>query len=133
MERLGWNMAQSPKKPTVIVADDHPGNLERVCEALSMDFEVVGKVQDGLAALHTAMALQPDIVILDFSMPKMDGIQTARELRKRDFRSAILFLTIHADDDYMEVLRELRAGYVSKVRMQTNLVPAVRAELRKYQ
>jgi DNA-binding NarL/FixJ family response regulator len=124
-------MAQSPQKPTVVVADDHLGNLERVCETLRTDFEVLAQVQDGLAALHTAMELQPDILILDFSMPKMDGIQTARELRKRNFRSAILFLTIHADDDYMEVLSELRAGYVSKVRMQTNLVPAIRAELRK--
>jgi DNA-binding NarL/FixJ family response regulator len=124
-------MAQSPQKPTVVVADDHLGNLERVCETLRTDFEVLAQVQDGLAALHTAMELQPDILILDFSMPKMDGIQTARELRKRNFRSAILFLTIHADDDYLEVLGELRAGYVSKVRMQTNLVPAIRAELRK--
>jgi DNA-binding NarL/FixJ family response regulator len=124
-------MAQSPQKPTVVVADDHLGNLERVCETLRTDFEVLAQVQDGLTALHMAMELQPDILILDFSMPKMDGIQTARELRKRNFRSAILFLTIHADDDYLEVLGELRAGYVSKVRMQTNLVPAIRAELRK--
>ena len=113
------------------MADDHLGNLERVCETLSTDFEVLAQVQDGLTAFHAAIELQPDILILDFSMPKMDGIQTARELRKRNFRSAILFLTIHADDGYMEVLSELRAGYVSKVRMQTNLVPAIRAELRK--
>src|ERR1700753_1388457 len=123
-------MAQSPRKPTVVVADDHLGNLERVCETLSTDFEVLAQVQDGLTAFHAAIELQPDILILDFSMPKMDGIQTARELRKRNFRSAILFLTIHADDDYMEVLSELRAAYVSKVRLQTNLVPAIRAELR---
>ena len=90
-------MAQSPRKPTVVVADDHLGNLERVCETLSTDFEVLAQVQDGLTAFHAAIELQPDILILDFSMPKMDGIQTARELRKRNFRSAILFLTIHAD------------------------------------
>ena len=121
------------KRPTVVLADDHPGNLERISRTLGDEFNILAKVRDGLAAFQSVLELQPDILILDFSMPRMNGIQAASELRKRGFRSAILFVTIQADDDYMEVLSEIRAGFVSKQKIQTELVPAVRAELQKTQ
>jgi DNA-binding NarL/FixJ family response regulator len=124
-------MDPPPKKRTVVLADDHPGNLDRVSRTLGDEFEILAKVADGVAAFDCALRLQPDILILDFAMPHMNGIQTARELRKRGFPSAILFLAIQADADYLEVLNEIGAGYVSKPRMQTELVPAIRAELRK--
>jgi DNA-binding NarL/FixJ family response regulator len=124
-------MVPALNKPTVMLADDHPGNLQRVSQILGDEFEIVAKVRDGLAALNSARQLKPDILILDFSMPGMNGIQVARELRKSGYRSAILFLTIQADDDYLEVLQEIGAGFVSKLRMQKELVSAVRAELRK--
>jgi DNA-binding NarL/FixJ family response regulator len=119
------------KKPTVVLADDHQGNLDRVTRTLGDQFDILAKVSDGVAAFNCALQLQPDILILDFAMPNMNGIQTARELRKRGFQSAILFLAIHADADYMQVVDEIGAGYVSKLRMQTELVPAIRAELLK--
>jgi DNA-binding NarL/FixJ family response regulator len=124
-------MSADLKKPTVILADDHPGNLERTSRTLGEEFEILARVRDGVEAFQSALELQPDILILDFSMPRMNGIQTARELRKRGFCSAILFLTIHIDDDYMEVLHEIGAGFVSKLRMQTELIPAIRNELQK--
>jgi DNA-binding NarL/FixJ family response regulator len=113
------------------MADDHPAHLAQVLQILNDEFEILAMASDGETALNTALALQPDIVILDFAMPRRNGIQTARELRKRGFRSAILFLTIQADPDYMEVLADLGAGYVSKLKMQTELVPAIRAALAK--
>jgi DNA-binding NarL/FixJ family response regulator len=125
--------ACTTKRPTVVLADDHPGNLERISRTLGDEFNILAKVRDGLAAFQSVLELQPDILILDFSMPRMNGIQAASELRKRGFRSAILFVTIQADDDYMEVLSEIRAGFVSKLKIQTELVPAVRAELQKTQ
>jgi CheY-like chemotaxis protein len=124
-------MVPAPNKPTVVLADDHPANLQRVSQILDNEFEVVAKVHDGLEALNSARQLEPDILILDFSMPGMNGIQVARDLRNNGYRSAILFLTIQADDDYMEVLQELGAGFVSKLHMQKELIPAIRAELRK--
>jgi DNA-binding NarL/FixJ family response regulator len=124
-------MISSLKKPTVVMADDHPGNLARVLEILGDEFEILAQVADGATALSCALALQPDILILDFAMPRMNGIQTARELRKRGYRSSILFLSIQADADYMEALNEIGARFVSKLRMQTELAPAIRAELNK--
>ena len=122
-------MIPLPKKPTVVLADDHQGNLDRITRTLGDDFHILAKVADGVAAFHCALQLQPDILILDFAMPSMNGIQTARELRKRGFQSAILFLSIHADADYMQVIGEIGAGYVSKQRMQTDLVPAIRSRI----
>jgi DNA-binding NarL/FixJ family response regulator len=124
-------LVPAPNKPTVVLADDHPANLQRVSQILDNEFEVVARVHDGFEALNSARQLEPDILILDFSMPGMNGIQVARDLRKHGYRSAILFLTIQADDDYMEVLQEIGAGFVSKLRMQKELIPAIRAELRK--
>jgi DNA-binding NarL/FixJ family response regulator len=122
-------MATPLKKPTVVLADDHPGNLDRISRTLGDEFEILAKVADGVEAVDCALELQPDILILDFAMPRMNGIQTARELRKQGFPSAILFLAIQADADYLQVLDQIGAGYVSKLRMQTELVPAIRAEL----
>ena len=119
------------KKPTVVLADDHPGNLDRVARTLGDQFEILAQVADGVAAFNHALELQPDILILDFAMPNMNGIQTARELRKRGFQSAILFVSIKADMDYMQAMEEIGAGYVSKSRMQTELLPAMQAELHK--
>jgi DNA-binding NarL/FixJ family response regulator len=124
-------MVLADKKPTVIVADDHPGNLDRVAKTLGDEFEILAQVGDGVAAFHSALEHQPDVLILDFSMPRMHGIQAARELRKRGFRAVILFLSIQADADYMEVLHEIGAGFVSKLRLETNLIPAIKAELQK--
>jgi DNA-binding NarL/FixJ family response regulator len=124
-------MGSPVKKPTIVLADDHPGNLDRISRILGDEFEILAEVADGVAAFDRALELQPDILILDLAMPKMNGIQTGRELRKRGFTPAILFLTIHADADYLQAMAEIGAGYVSKIRMQAELVPAVRAELRK--
>lgn len=119
------------KKSTVVLADDHPGNLDRISRTLGDEFEILAKVADGVAAFDCALKLQPDVLVLDFAMPGMNGIQTARELRSRGFTSAIIFLTIHADADYLQAIAEIGAGYVSKSRMQTELVPAIRAQLRQ--
>jgi DNA-binding NarL/FixJ family response regulator len=114
-----------------LLADDHKGILDRISRTLTDQFEIIATVSDGLAAFDCTLRLQPDVLILDFAIPNMNGIQIGRELRKRGIKSAIVFLTIQVDPDYMQAVAEIGAGYVSKRRMQTDLISAIRAELCK--
>jgi DNA-binding NarL/FixJ family response regulator len=124
-------MKSLSSKPTVLLADDHQGILNRVSGLLADEFEVIAQLGDGAEVLHHATRLQPDAVILDFFMPTIDGIHAARELRKRGIRSAIIFLTMQRDPDYMDAAEEIKAGYVLKTRMQSDLLIAIRQELLK--
>lgn len=114
-----------------MLADDHEGVLDRVSSLLRDQFEVVARVGDGTDALESATQLLPDVVVLDLSMPTMDGIHAARELRKRGVRSAIVFLTMQRDPDYLRAAEELGAGYVLKTRMQSDLIAVMSDELQK--
>jgi DNA-binding NarL/FixJ family response regulator len=124
-------MKMFAQKPTVLLADDHQGVLARVSRLLENEFELVAQVTNGLDALNYATLLKPDAAILDFSMPGMDGVSAARELRRRGIRSAIVFLSIQLDPDYIQVAEEIGAGYVPKTRMQSDLLATIRRELFK--
>jgi DNA-binding NarL/FixJ family response regulator len=118
----------TPKR--VLVADDLTPVLSAVAELLRGTFEVVGMVSDGRAALEAVLALDPDLAILDISMPGMSGIDVARELHKRASRAKIVFLTVHEDTDILETcLSAGGLGYVVKVSMDTDLIPAMNEAL----
>ena len=83
-------------------------------------------VSDGQSALNATLKLQPDLVVLDISMPGMSGIEVARELRRRDNNAKIVFLTVHEDSDILATcLASGGLGYVVKVLMETDLIPAM--------
>jgi DNA-binding NarL/FixJ family response regulator len=110
----------------VLLADDLPPLLHAIAKLLEGSFEVVGMVSDGQAALDATLALQPDLVILDISMPSMSGIEVARELRRRRNSAKIVFLTVHEDSDILATcLAAGGVGYVVKVLMETDLIPAM--------
>jgi DNA-binding NarL/FixJ family response regulator len=114
----------------VLLADDLPPVLSAVANLLQESFEVVGMVGDGQAALASALALKPDLAILDISMPGMSGIEVARELRKRECKTKIVFLTVHQDSDILATcLAAGGLGYVVKVLMGTDLIPAMNEAL----
>ena len=114
----------------VLLADDRTAVLSAVTTLLQESFEIVGMVSDGRTALDTALALQPDLVVLDISMPDMSGIEVARELKRRGCRSRIVFLTVHEDEDIRATcLAAGGLGYVLKVRMETDLIPAMNEAL----
>jgi DNA-binding NarL/FixJ family response regulator len=114
----------------VLLADDLPPVLSAAAKLLKESFEVVGMVGDGEAALASALALKPDLVILDISMPGMSGIEVARELRKRECKTKIVFLTVHQDSDILATcLAAGGLGYVVKVLMDTDLIPAMNEAL----
>ena len=115
----------------VIVADDHTGVLESVVRLLSKEFDVVGSVSDGRALLDAASLMQPDILILDISMPVVTGIEAAGILRKRGLTSKIVFLTVHEDPDFVRFAHDAGGlGYVVKQRMISDLPEAIRQALK---
>jgi DNA-binding NarL/FixJ family response regulator len=110
----------------VILADDHEATLDRIARLLEPKFEIVGTAGDGATLLNAVEKLDPDLVILDISMPIMNGIDAARQLQYTGSRAKIVFLTIHDEQDYVRACLEAGAlGYVVKPRLATDLLVAV--------
>jgi len=114
----------------VLVADDLPLVLSAVADLLRESFEVVALVSDGRAALEAILALEPDLVVMNISMPEMTGIEVAKELKKRHNKVRIVFFTVHKDADILAAsLTAGGLGYVLKVHMETDLIPAMHEAL----
>jgi DNA-binding NarL/FixJ family response regulator len=106
--------------------------LKEVCSRrrISLQAEVVGMVTNGRTALDSTLALKPDLVILDISMPGMSGIEVAKELRRCESSAKIIFLTVHQDPDILATcLAAGGLGYVVKLLMDTDLIPAMHEAL----
>lgn len=93
----------------VLLADDHRMLRETLRRSLA-DFgvEVVGEAADGREAVEQAAALRPEVVLMDVTMPVLDGIEATREIRERAPDTSVVMLTMHADDEM--VVRAIRAG-----------------------
>ena len=117
-------------KPRVLIADDHALVLEGFRRILEKEYELVGTVEDGRALLDAAKALEPDLVILDVSMPLLNGIDAAGHLKRLQPRTKILFVTMHADRDYVRSAFEAGASaYLLKRSAVDELEQAIRAVL----
>jgi DNA-binding NarL/FixJ family response regulator len=119
-----------PQLARVLLADDHAAIMAQAVNRLAGMFEVVGSVGNGLDLLQAAARLKPDVVVLDITMPDMDGIEVARQLRKAGCRAKLVFLTVHNDPDYVQAA--LQAGgiaYVVKSRLASDLVKAIHEAL----
>jgi len=110
----------------VLLVDDNDGILTRASTALKVSCTVVGAVKDGAAALTAAQALRPDVIVLDISMPGMNGFEVATRLRQAGSTAAIVFLTVHDDEEFVQAARDAGGlGYVVKPRLATDLVRAI--------
>ena len=98
----------SAERPRVLLADDHPAVLALTAAALTGECFVVGSVGDGRALLAEAERLHPDVIVLDITMPALDGIEAARQLKRAECRAKLVFLTVHEDLDYVRTA--LHAG-----------------------
>ena len=111
----------------VLLADDHEAMLDRVAGLLAIECDVVGTATDGQQALDAAVELKPDVLVLDISMPVMNGIETARRLKEAGSETRIVFLTVHDDPDFArEALEAGASGYVIKQRIASDLVAAIK-------
>jgi DNA-binding NarL/FixJ family response regulator len=113
-----------------VLADDHPPMIARVRGTLGDEFEVIDAAENGDQAVKSVLMLDPDVLILDISMPVLNGLQAAERLQKANSRARMIFLTIHEDPDFVRAAFAVGAsGYVVKSRLNTDLVPAVREAL----
>jgi len=117
-------------KTRILIADDHPLLREALCQVFSnqKDMEIVGQAGNGEEAIDLASQLKPDILVMDIMMPKFDGLEASRQIKKITPNIAILILTAYDDDNYVLGLLEAGAtGYLMKSAKGQDLVEAVRA------
>jgi DNA-binding NarL/FixJ family response regulator len=119
------------RKIRILLADDHEAILARERLVLGDDFEIVGAVSNGREAVAEVERLDPDVLVMDISMPVLDGLQAASRLQSAHPRTKIVFLTIHEDQDFVAAAFSAGAsGYVAKSQLTTDLVPAISEVLR---
>jgi len=112
------------------LADDHPALLEATRVLLRPHFEVVGTASDGAELVSEALRLNPDIIVVDITMPVLYGIDAAGKLRKSGCAAKLVFLTIHSEEEFVNAcIAEGALGYVLKSRMKAHLIPAIQAAL----
>jgi DNA-binding NarL/FixJ family response regulator len=117
-------------RPRVLLADDHPAMLALTAAALAGEYLVVGSVGDGCALLAEAERLHPDVIVLDITMPRLNGIQAAVQLLRSPDPARLVFVTVHEDPDFARAALDAGGlGYVLKARLASDLLPAVRAAL----
>ncbi len=113
----------------LLIADDHTVLRECLVTSLraSGDCLVVGETGDGISAIELAHALQPDVAIIDISMPRLNGVEVVRRLATELPRTRVLVLTMHEEDEYVvQVARAGARGYLVKNAATSELVEAIR-------
>jgi DNA-binding NarL/FixJ family response regulator len=122
-----------PLKTRILIADDHPVVLRGLRMVLNAqpDLEVVAEATDGDEAVELAVAEEIHLAILDISMPRMTGLQAAREITRRKPEVRVLMLSMHDNEQYLfEAIRAGASGYVLKSAVDRDLVEACRAAMR---
>ena len=123
----------TPLKIRVLIADDHPVVLRglRIVLNAQPDLDVVAEATDGEQAVDRTLADRPDLAILDISMPRMTGLQAAREITRRRPEVRVLMLSMHDNEQYLfEAIKVGASGYVLKTAVDRDLVEACRAAVR---
>jgi DNA-binding NarL/FixJ family response regulator len=114
----------------ILVADDHGivrSGIKLLLER-QRDLDVIAEASDGVEAVEQALSCKPDLCILDVGMPRMTGLQAAREIRRHLPEVRVLILSMHDDEHYLfEALKAGASGYVLKREADQDLVGAVRA------
>lgn len=117
------------KMITVLIADDHALIREGIKQILELeeDISVVGQANDGEEAFELAEKLNPDIILLDINMPKLNGIETLRRFKDMGIKSKVIILTIHEDKEYILKTLKLGAnGYLLKDSSANTLIEGIR-------
>ncbi len=116
----------------ILIADDHALVREEIRAMLASepDLEVVGDAEDGKEALAMCQRLRPHLVLMDVSMPRMGGFEATRAIKERYSRTAVLIVTAHQGQDYLqEGIRAGAVGYITKGAPKEQLIDTVRRTL----
>lgn len=118
-------------RPRILLADDHHEILEAEIALLLPHFDVVGVTTDGLSLVSEVQRLNPEVVVVDITMPMMNGIDAVHKLRQSGASAKFVFLTINTGPEFVQACQDAGAlGYVWKSRMKTHLIPAIEAALK---
>lgn len=123
------SQTKADAKVRILLADDHQVLRSGLRALLNMepDFEVVGEASNGIEAVKLAETLRPDIIVMDVSMPEMDGLKAAEEIQGLGLQAKIVMLTVHADEQYLfQTLKAGASGYVHKSSADSELIDAIR-------
>lgn len=120
-------------KITVVVADDHTIVREGICSLIDgkADIQVVGEAEDGREAIDKVEALLPDVVLMDITMPRLNGLEATRQIKKMFPQIKILALTMYTNEEYiLQILQAGASGYVIKQAAPAELISAIHAVYR---
>jgi DNA-binding NarL/FixJ family response regulator len=122
------------KKPRVLMADDHSLILAGLRKLVEGECDVVGTVEDGRALVEAAQKLRPDLILMDISMPLLNGLEAARQLAKLVPESKLIMLTMHASPTYAtEAFQAGASGYLLKRSAASELGQAIKSVLQGQQ
>jgi DNA-binding NarL/FixJ family response regulator len=114
-------------RPRVLLADDHALLLGAFEKLLADEFDIVGQVSDGRAVVAAAETLNPDVVVLDISMPLLNGLEAGRQIKQKSRGVKLVFLTMNEDADLAaEAFRSGASAYVLKRSAASELMTAIR-------
>jgi len=116
-------------KKTIVIAEDHTivrKGLRALLDSYP-DFKVTGEAEDGRTAIRCVDQLRPDIILLDLTMPRTNGLEAIREIKRQFPETRVLVLTVHKTEEYVQATLESGAdGYVSKDDTHTELIIAIK-------
>ena len=114
------------KRIRILLADDHKIFLNGLRSLLEPGFEIVGMVEDGRALVAFVQKLRPDVIVVDISMPLLNGIEAVRQIKKLNTQVKVVFLTMHADVTYaIRAFEAGASGFVLKHSASSELLTAI--------
>jgi DNA-binding NarL/FixJ family response regulator len=118
------------KKTTILMADDHPLFRKAVHDVLEKqeDFKIIAEANNGIEAIDLSAQMNPDVVIMDISMPQINGLEATRRIKSKNPKIAVLVLTVHNDIEHiLGILEAGAAGYLTKSASVEEIVNAIRS------
>lgn len=126
----GWALPSGMKRPRILIADDHPLVAEGIAGLLHPDYDVIGICMDGRQLLAEAERLQPDLITLDIGMPRLNGLEAARQVLKLVPGVKLVFVTQQVDLRYLRAaIQSGGTAFVAKQSASKELLTAVRKAL----
>jgi len=126
-------MTAAPQdRPRIMLVDDHPGVLRAISRLLDPDCEIVASMDDGARAIESAVRLKPDVMVVDLSMPDMDGLEVCRRMQKAAPETDVIILTAYEDEQVQAAaIQAGAASFVAKHAASSTLLGVIQRMVEK--